>query len=64
MSQVLELTQKSERTIQGLKLKVGKLEVEVASHHAGVEELNREHSTQVDKLLEQKALMEVGTFSE
>ena len=57
---MLELTQKSERTIQGLKLKVGKLEAEIANHHAGVEELNREHGTQVDELTEQSTLMEVG----
>ena len=40
-------------------MKVGTLEAEVTSHYAAVDELNREHSAQVDELTEQKALMEV-----
>lgn len=56
---MLELTQKSERTIQNLELKVSSLEREAASHHDGVEELNREHKIQVDSLREEKAMLEV-----
>ena len=36
-----------------------KLEREVATHHAGTEELNREHAARVDALREEKALLEV-----
>ena len=36
-----------------------KLEREVATHHAGAEELNREHAARVDALREEKALLEV-----
>ena len=57
---MLELTQKSERTIQGLEHKVASLEREASTHHAGVEELNREHKIQVDTLREEKAMLEVG----
>jgi hypothetical protein len=57
---MLELTQKSERTIQGLEVKVSTLEREVSTHHAGVEELNREHRVQMDALREEKAMLEVS----
>ena len=57
---MLELTQKSERTIRGLEMKVSSLEREVTTHHAGVEELNREHRVQMDTLRENKAMLEVG----
>lgn len=59
---MLELTQKSERTIQGLELKVASLEREVTTHHAGVEELSREHRVQMDTLREEKAMLEVGGY--
>ena len=32
----------------------------MATHHAGVEELNKQHRTQVDSLREDKAMLEVG----
>ena len=63
-TQMLELTQKSERTIQGLELKVASLSREAASHHDGVEELNREHKIQVDSLREEKAMLEVSVERE
>ncbi len=58
--QVLELTQKSERTITNLEMKVGSLEKEVATHNAGVDELNREHNSQLETLRTDKAMLEVG----
>ena len=61
--QVLELTQKSERTIRDLQQKVARLEGEVATHQAGVEELERDHKTRVDNITEQKTLMEVSGWA-
>ena len=57
---MLELTQKSERTITNLEMKVGSLEKEVATHNAGVDELNREHNLQLETLCTEKAMLEVG----
>lgn len=56
---MLELTQRSERKVQGLEAKVAQLEREVSTHEAGVEELNREHTLQLDALREAKAMLEV-----
>ncbi len=56
---MLELTQKSERTIRDLQQKVGKLTTEMATHQVGVEEMEREHKDQLDNLTEQKTLLEV-----
>lgn len=56
---MLELTQKSERTITNLGMKIGSLEKEVATHNAGVDELNREHNLQLETLRTDKAVLEV-----
>lgn len=56
---MLELTQKSERTINNLEMKIGSLEKEVATHNAGVDELNREHRKEVETLCTDKAVLEV-----
>lgn len=55
---VLELTQKSERTIKNLEMKIANLEKEVATHHAGVDELNKEHRKEVETLSTDKAVLE------
>ena len=59
MYQVLELTQKSERTINSLEMKIASLLKEVATHNAGVDELNREHNVQLEALCTDKAVLEV-----
>ena len=56
---MLELTQKSERTINNLEMKIASLEKEVATHNAGVDELNREHNVQLEALRTDKAVLEV-----
>ena len=56
---MLELTQKSERTITNLEMKIGSLEKEVSTHNAGVDELNREHNIQLEALQTDKAMLEV-----
>ena len=56
---MLELTQKSERTIKNLEMKIANLEKEVATHHAGVDELNKEHRKEVETLSTDKAVLEV-----
>ena len=56
---MLELTQKSERTITNLEIKIASLEKEVATHNAGVDELNREHNQQLETLRTDKAVLEV-----
>ena len=56
---MLELTQKSERTITNLEMKVASLEKDVATHNDGVDELNREHNLQVEALRTDKAVLEV-----
>ena len=56
---MLELTQKSERTITNLEMKIASLEKEVATHNAGVDELNREHNLQLETLRTDKAVLEV-----
>ena len=56
---MLELTQKSERTINNLEMKIGSLEKEVVTHNAGVDELNREHRKEVEALCTDKAVLEV-----
>ena len=39
---------------------MNKLEREVATHHAGVDELNREHQMSMDTLREEKTMLDVG----
>ena len=58
---MLELTQKSERTIQHLETKIASLEKEVATHNASVDELNREHNNQLETLRTDNAVLEVCT---
>lgn len=59
-SQLLELTQKSERTVCSLETKIVTLEREIATHNAGAEEINREHSVIVETVRNEKAMVEVG----
>jgi len=59
----LELTQKSERTIQDLEAKVSSLEREVASNNAGVEEVTKEHKSEIEVIRNEKALVEVQLHS-
>ena len=58
-SQLLELTQKSERTISALESRIATLQREVDTHNAGAEEVNREHSAIVDMIKNEKAMVEV-----
>lgn len=40
-------------------MKIASLEKEVATHNAGVDELNREHNVQLEALRTDKAVLEV-----
>ncbi len=57
---MLELTQKSERTISSLENKIANLEREVATHNVGAEEVNREHSQLMEVIKNDKAMVEVS----
>ncbi len=59
---MLELTQKSERTISSLENKIANLEREVATHNVGAEEVNREHSQLMEVIKNDKAMVEVSDF--
>lgn len=60
LCQLLELTQKSERTVSSLETKIASLEREVATHNAGAAEVNREHTAIVEMIRNEKAMAEVS----
>ncbi len=57
---MLELTQKSERTVSSLESKISNLEREVATHNAGADQVNREHAALMEVINNEKAMVEVN----
>jgi len=61
---LLEVTQKSERKISGMESKIVKLEQEVSTHLAAVDEINREHELQAESIRTEKAMLEAKLASQ
>ena len=57
--QILELTQKSERNISELEARINSLQAEVSTHNAVSDELSKHHSGQMERLAQDKAMLEV-----